>query len=152
MRSPEPISTCSVPTKSAASGEPRGIIAQRHGAICRGTVDGAVWITHLRRWGPQHAHLKLPATRALELAGPSLVVPEIASALHRSPAGEHTYRDISYEEDAGVGYLRFDFYNGAMSTEQCVRLRDAYRYARSRRGTKVIVLMEGTTSSRTAFT
>ena len=39
---------------------------------------------------------------------------------------EDTYREISYEEDAGVGYLHFDFYNGAMSTEQCRRLRDAY--------------------------
>ena len=43
----------------------------------------------------------------------------------------------------GVGYLHFDFYNGAMSTEQCRRLREAYRYARSRRQTKVIVLMGG---------
>ncbi len=30
-----------------------------------------------------------------------------------------------------------------MSTEQCRRLREAYRYARSRRQTKVIVLMGG---------
>jgi hypothetical protein len=30
-----------------------------------------------------------------------------------------------------------------MSTEQCQRLRDAYRYARSRRGTNVIALMGG---------
>jgi putative two-component system hydrogenase maturation factor HypX/HoxX len=54
-----------------------------------------------------------------------------------------TLRDIVYEEAADVGYLHFDFYNGAMSTEQCQRLRDAYRYARSRRGTKVIALMGG---------
>ena len=31
---------------------------------------------------------------------------------------------------ARVGYLHFDFYNGAMSTEQCRRLRAAYVYAR----------------------
>ena len=41
------------------------------------------------------------------------------------PAG-HTFREIAYEEHAGVGYLHFDFYNGAMSTEQCRRLREAY--------------------------
>jgi putative two-component system hydrogenase maturation factor HypX/HoxX len=41
-----------------------------------------------------------------------------------------------------VGYLEFDFYNGAMSTEQCTRLRDSYTYARSR-DTRVIVLMGG---------
>ena len=46
---------------------------------------------------------------------------------------EHTFREIAYEEHAGVGYLHFDFYNGAMSTDQCRRLRDAYLYARSRR-------------------
>jgi putative two-component system hydrogenase maturation factor HypX/HoxX len=48
-----------------------------------------------------------------------------------------------YEEHGGVGYLHFDFYDGAMSTEQCRRLRDAYLYARSRRQTEVIVLMGG---------
>ena len=60
----------------------------------------------------------------------------------RLPADD-TYREIAYEEQAGVGYLRFEFYNGAMSTEQCVRLRDAYAHARSRRDTGVIVLLGG---------
>ncbi len=64
-------------------------------------------------------------------------------ALHAPiPAGT-TYREISYEERAGVGYLNFNFYNGAMSTEQCRRLREAYLYARSRSQTKVIVLAGG---------
>ena len=58
------------------------------------------------------------------------------------PAG-HTFREIAYEEHAGVGYLHFDFYNGAMSTEQCRRLHEAYLFARSRRQTKVIALMGG---------
>jgi hypothetical protein len=30
-------------------GQPGAIIAQRHGAVCRATVDGAVWISHLER-------------------------------------------------------------------------------------------------------
>ena len=42
----------------------------------------------------------------------------------------------------GVGYLSFDFYNGAMSTDQCRRLLEAYRLA-VRRPTRVIVLMGG---------
>jgi putative two-component system protein, hydrogenase maturation factor HypX/HoxX len=125
-------------------GAPGKIIAQRHGAICRATVDGAVWITHLRRSGPREQHFKLPATRALELAGRPLEVREVAAPLHNWPGAMHTYRDISYEESAGVGYLHFDFYNGAMSTEQCMRLREAYLYARSRSQTKVIVLTGGT--------
>ena len=124
-------------------GAPGKIIAQRHGAICRATVDGAVWITHLRRSGPQHSHFKLPATLALDLAGRESVAPEVRVPLHGAPEGERTYREIFYEEDAGVGYLHFDFYNGAMSTGQCRRLREAYLYARARRNTKVIVLMGG---------
>jgi len=123
-------------------GRPGDIIATRSGAICRATVDGAVWITHLKAKDGS-APYKLPATRALELAGHTPDVPEIPVALHAPIPPGHTYREISYEEKAGVGYLNFDFYNGAMSTEQCRRLREAYIYARNRRTTKVIVLAGG---------
>ena len=129
--------------ESGLRGAPGEIIAQRHGAICRATVDGAVWITHLRRSGPQETHFKLPAALALKLAGRPVTVREVAGPLHDWPGAEHTLREIFYEEDAGVGYLHFDFYNGAMSTEQSRRLRAAYLHARSRRTTKVIVLMGG---------
>jgi putative two-component system protein, hydrogenase maturation factor HypX/HoxX len=125
-------------------GRPGDIIATRNGAICRATVDGAVWVTHLKQKDPTaQAPYKLPATRALELAGIVPDVPEIPVALHAPIPPGHTYREISYEEKGGVGYLNFDFYNGAMSTEQCRRLREAYQYARSRRTTKVIVLAGG---------
>ena len=88
-------------------------------------------------------HFKLPATRALALAGASSTCPRSACpSTPRSPTATR-WREISYTEHAGVGYLRFDFYNGAMSTEQCRRLLDAYRYARSRRQTSVIVLEGG---------
>jgi putative two-component system hydrogenase maturation factor HypX/HoxX len=126
-------------------GLPGEIIAQRHGAICRATVDGAVWITHLkRRDDGDRTFFKLPATRALALAGREPDVPELPAPVHAPLPAGHTYREIWFEERAGVGYLHFDFYNGAMSTEQCRRLRDAYRYARSRRQVKVLVLMGGT--------
>ena len=114
-------------------GTPGEIVAQRHGAICRATVDGAVWITHLKAPGA----FKLPATHAL-----AVDAPEVPVALHVPPFAPATFREIAYEEWRGVGYLHFDFYNGAMSTEQCRRLLAAYRYARRRR-TKVIVLMGG---------
>jgi putative two-component system protein, hydrogenase maturation factor HypX/HoxX len=125
--------------EQALRGRAGEIIATRHGAICRATVDGAVWITHLKR--PDH--FKLPATRALELAGHTLEVPEVDVPVHAPIPDGHTWREIAYHEHAGVGYLEFDFYNGAMSTAQCRRLLDAYRYARSRRQTKVIVLAGG---------
>jgi putative two-component system protein, hydrogenase maturation factor HypX/HoxX len=118
-------------------GAPGEIIARRDGAICRATTDGAVWITHLK---PEHG-FKLPATRALALAGIAVLAPEAAVAVD-APLADG-FREIAYEERAGVGYLHFDFYNGAMSTEQCRRLRDAYLLARSRTETKVIVLMGG---------
>ncbi len=125
-------------------GTPGEIIATRDGAICRATVDGAVWITHLKQRDQQDRQFfKLPATRALELAGCSPDAPEIPVELHAPIPPGTTYREISYEEHAGVGYLHFDFYNGAMSTEQCRRLREAYLYARGRSQTKVIVLCGG---------
>ena len=125
-------------------GRPGAIIAQRYDAICRATVDGAVWITHLkRRDTPSERYLKLPAIRALARAGLEPDAPDIPVPLHAQLPADHTYREIVYEERAAVGYLQFEFYNGAMGTEQCRRLRDAYLYARARRETKVIVLMGG---------
>ena len=120
-------------------GAPGEIVATRDGAICRATVDGAVWITHLK--GAEG--YKLPATRALARAGVEVTAPEVPVAFDATLPDGHTFREIAYAEHAGVGYLRFDFYNGAMSTEQCRRLRDAYIHARTRSETKVIVLMGG---------
>jgi putative two-component system protein, hydrogenase maturation factor HypX/HoxX len=102
-------------------GEPGAIVARRDGAICRATTDGAVWLTHLK--GAEG--YKLPATRALALAGVEVDAPEVPVAVDAALPDGHSFREIAYEEHAGVGYLRFDFYNGAMSTEQCRRLRDA---------------------------
>jgi putative two-component system hydrogenase maturation factor HypX/HoxX len=119
-------------------GEPGAIIARRDGAICRATVDGAVWIPQLRRrpapGGP--ATCKLPATLALRgsLAG----VPSVPVPLTR-PFGSRTYQEISYRENGGVGYLEFSFPGGAMSTGQCRRLLAAYRHAQAR-PVRVIVL------------
>jgi putative two-component system hydrogenase maturation factor HypX/HoxX len=124
-------------------GRPGDIVAQRHGAICRATADGAVWVTHLKRHQDGEASFKLPATRALALAGCPVDAPEVPAGVHAPIPAGHTWRELAYEERGGVGYLHFDFYNGAMSTEQCRRLRDAYRYARDRRTVKVLVLTGG---------
>jgi putative two-component system hydrogenase maturation factor HypX/HoxX len=69
-------------------------------------------------------------------------IPEIPASTLRSP-GAATWRDIWYEEHGDVGCVHFDVYNGALSTAQCLRLRDVIRAARAR-PTKVIVLMGGT--------
>ncbi len=145
-------------------GAPGAILAQRDGAVCVGTKDGAVWITHMKakdRVDPKGAgcgvadpgpgcancvleicpaaQIKLPATIALgrrAANAPKEPLPIDAAPDYR------TYQEIRYVEDGSVGRLHFDFSNGAMSTEQCYRLRDAFLYARGR-PTKVIELLGG---------
>ena len=65
-------------------------------------------------------------------------MPEVDAPL-AVPPGRRTYREISYRESAGVGYLEFSFPGGAMSTGQCRRLLAAYRHAQGR-PVRVIVL------------
>jgi putative two-component system protein, hydrogenase maturation factor HypX/HoxX len=120
------------------TGNPGEIIAKRDGAICRATRDGAVWITHLKR----HPHgIKLPATLVLNQ---DLVenLPDVSLRPSDHYHGLATFREIWYEERENVGYLHFDFYNGAMSTNQCKRLQQALIEAKQK-NTNVIVLMGG---------
>ncbi|CAL9617786.1 MULTISPECIES: hydrogenase maturation protein [Streptomyces] len=119
-------------------GTPGEILATRTGAVCRATVDGAVWIPRLRpRPGPDgRATFKLPATLALGNRLPD--VPERPAPLELAPE-RLTYAEISYRERNGVGHVRFSFPGGAMSTVQCRRLLAAYRYACTR-PTRVVVL------------
>ncbi len=126
------------PEATLRSAQPGAIIAQRQGALCRATVDGAVWLTHAKRKSDQPT-FKLPAAQALPEAAAG--VPESALPLLPAPDAA-TWQDISYEEEGGAGFLHFDFYNGAMSTADCLRLRDAFVEA-GKRDTKVIVLMGG---------
>ena len=123
-------------------GNPGTVIARRNGAICRATVDGAVWIGHLKRKSDTEPTLKLPATVVLQeqLADVPEMPPE--SLLTRCHDGHTTYRDIWFEQKNQVGYLHFAFYNGAMSSTQCERLRAEYLTA-SQSDVRVIVLMGG---------
>ncbi len=118
---------------------PGAIVAQRDGAICRATIDGAVWITHLKRSANGEPTFKLPAAAVL---GDRIAdVPEMPLA-PTAAVDYPTWRAIRYEERGVVGFLHFPFYNGAMSTAHCVALRAAYVAARAR-PTRVIVLMGG---------
>jgi putative two-component system hydrogenase maturation factor HypX/HoxX len=117
---------------------PGTILAQREGAVCRATLDGAVWIGHLKRKGEEHA-FKLPAVQALGEALRDVPDSPLPVLPRRT---ESTWQDIAYEEAEGVGYLHFDFYNGAMCTRDCLRLRDAFVEA-AKRDTRVIVLLGG---------
>ncbi|MFF4262041.1 hydrogenase maturation protein [Streptomyces virginiae] len=122
-------------------GRPGELLATRAGALCRATADGAVWIPELRArrlpGGP--APLKLPATLALADRLPPL--PEVPAPAEAGPH-HRTWSDIGYHEEGQVGFLSFSFPGGAMSTAHCRRLLDAYRTARTR-PTTVLVLGGG---------
>jgi putative two-component system hydrogenase maturation factor HypX/HoxX len=118
-------------------GAPGELLASRDGAVCRATRDGAVWIGRLRR--ADQPGLKLPGTQVLGEA--IIALPESALAFDL-PSPGLTWREIRYEERGAVGFLHFDFHNGAMSTAQCQRLLTAWLQARAR-PVKVIVLMGG---------
>lgn len=119
-------------------GHPGEILAKRHQAICLATGDGAIWISCLRK--NEENAIKLPATMAM--GEDSKQVRESAFDIFEDDQSQKTYREISYGEANQVGYLHFDFYNGAMSTDQCKRLQQAFVTAKLR-NTKVIVLMGG---------
>lgn len=121
------------------AGRPGTLIARRHGAICRATRDGAVWIGQLQPVEDGQRGFKRPAAVALGPLAQDLPVSEDDPA---APRNDASLREIRYEERGSIGYLHFDFYNGAMSTAQCKRLRTAYAQAR-RRPTRIIVLMGG---------
>ncbi|MER6997240.1 enoyl-CoA hydratase-related protein [Streptomyces sp. NPDC000410] len=122
-------------------GRPGELLATRAGAICRATVDGAVWIPELRprRTPGGPVTVRLPAVRALADRLPAL--PEDPAPLTPGE-GRRTWTDIRYREDGHVGLLSFSFPGGAMSTTHCRRLLDAYREACSR-PTSVLVLGGG---------
>ena len=124
-------------------GVPGRIVAWRGDAICRATGDGALWITHLRAASapPGEQSFKLPATHLLRAHLRRAHVPQSMWAIAARPTGR-TYRELRYDEANGVGYLHFEFLNGALSTEHCRALLQAYRHA-LRRPTRVIVLMGG---------
>jgi putative two-component system protein, hydrogenase maturation factor HypX/HoxX len=132
--------------------QPGAIIAKRDGAICRAAIDGAVWISHLKRknvekvafykrflFHEKQFAFKLPATKVL---GNVLDETPDAPIVPLFMGSEKTFKEIWYEETNQVGYLHFNFHNGAMSTSQCHRLLDSYRLALAR-PTKVLVLMGG---------
>jgi putative two-component system hydrogenase maturation factor HypX/HoxX len=130
--------------ESRLSGAPGAVIARRHESICRATTDGAVWIGQLQPIEGTRRSFKRPAALALGSLVQSLPrFDEEMTDSGDSAGGErHFGGEIRYEERGAVGYLHFDFYNGALSTAQCDRLRAAYALA-CRRPTRVIVLMGG---------
>ena len=109
------------------------VLARCDGALARATRDGAIWIGHVREddvgTGSGIAGLKLPAERVFQAE---------SAALPAAPG----YAPIRYAEDGPVGVLRFELYNGALSTQRCQQLRAAYARCLER-PTRVLVLAGG---------
>lgn len=130
------------------AGAPGALLARWEEAVCRATVDGAVWIGALRPCDDTGRAFKQPATVALGALAARLpeYAPVSRPATEPGPddplSAAAREREIHYRERGAVGYLHFEFYNGAMSTAQCRRLQAAYRRARAR-PTRVLVLMGG---------
>jgi len=115
-------------------GQPGEWLARCNGAVCRATVDGAVWIDRLTEAGEQPFKQRATAVLGESISG----LPEVPLVTE----GTVTRGPIRYREEGPVGILEFDFYNGAMSTVDCEALLDAYKQA-TRRPTHVIVLAGG---------
>jgi putative two-component system hydrogenase maturation factor HypX/HoxX len=127
----------------ARTGPPGQILSRRQGAVLVGTGDGSVWLGHLRAAQPNHgrAGIKLPATTLLgaRLHG----VPHAPLPAGSEPESPATYRQIRYRRGGAVGWLTFDFYNGAMAPGHCRRLLAGLRHAVAQ-DTQVLVLRGGT--------
>ena len=130
-----PVSVFDAHRGPALTGQPGSIVGRRHGAVLVGTGDGAVWIGQVRIEGA----VKLPAAMVLrrQVAELPEALPSVAGS-----ADDVGRREVSYQRHGDVGVLRFDFYNGAMSTGQCRRLLAALRHA-TEQPTRVLVIRGG---------
>ena len=119
-------------------GAPGEILAVQDDAVLVAAGDHSLWIGSLKPKGPET--FKLPARHVLaqRLAG----VPVLDSSIARQAFNERVYQPIRYQEFGHIGELTFEFYNGAMSTEQCQRLVAALRWAKAR-DTQVLLIKGG---------
>ncbi|OLN87515.1 Hydrogenase maturation factor HoxX [Colletotrichum chlorophyti] len=145
-------------TSQARAGE---IIACRNDAVCVATCDEkAIWITHIRCVKKKTDSMlwpKVPAVSGLRnlgiLDGDSVTENRLSRAtIDWSQAPHNTQQDVwvDFQTFAGarrVAFLYFDFYNGAMSADQCSRMIDALDFISSthvvERPLTAVVLMGG---------
>ena len=118
--------------------KPKEILAKRDGAVLVKTIDGAVWIRQMTEIRDGVRQIKLPATYVLKerLKG----IKEHRIPLYVEPKLQ-TFKEITFEKKGRIGYLAFDFYNGAMSSEQCIRLK--YAVETLREEVDILVLLGG---------
>ncbi|EME42433.1 hypothetical protein DOTSEDRAFT_73306 [Dothistroma septosporum NZE10] len=117
---------------------PSPILGMRNEAVCISASDGkGIWITHVRRRKAKTDKAlwpKVPATSGLIELGLITTADTYAlrwpSALDWKLSPTRTFQEVWVEWSVDdklnkTAYLYFDFYNGAMATEQCSHLIDA---------------------------
>lgn len=139
---------------------PTKVLGFRNNAVCVSTCDGkGVWITHIRRPKIKNDIAlwpKVPAVSGLIELG-LLTTQDVEPFNWPIPTGFkassfNTLQEVWVDFEMDVksnktAYLYFDFYNGAMATDQCSQLIDAMDYilSESTPGSPVqaVVLMGG---------
>ena len=120
--------------------QPGTIIGTRNDAICFRTIDGkGIWVSHTRRVKKKTDATMWPKVPAIPLftdigiidaKNPPQLLPDLPEDFHRLEYP--TFQEVFIEYDTistgqRVAYLTFDFYNGAMSTNQCRHMCAALR-------------------------
>ncbi|RYY75093.1 MAG: sensor protein hoxX [Gammaproteobacteria bacterium] len=124
---------------SLHSAVPGDIVGHRDGAICRATVDGSVWIRQLKMVPKdERKFFKLSSIQVIKQQFPNA---EQFSNLN--VINSRVQNDIHIEIENAVAYVSFDFYNGAMNTEQCHDLLARLREIRQRNDVRVVTLLGG---------
>lgn len=127
--------------EESLTGKAGDIIATANQAICRATVDGAIWIGHLKRkLVTGEKGIKLPSTRILSGLIPDSI--ENIEIDYHQEGKQLACQELWYLLEEEIAYIHFDFHNGAMNTEQCKLLLNVYQHV-ANLPIKAIVLMGG---------
>ena len=126
------------------------IIATANQAICRATVDGAIWIGHIKPKSETGKAIKLPATFVLKdlVSNKSIFKNLFAKGIrhididYKRAGKQLPCQEVWYELEDTIAYLYFPFHNGGMSTRQCRLLLSIYQHILTL-PVDVIVLMGG---------
>ena len=113
-------------------GETKEILAKRDGAICIGTIDGAIWISQIQELGS----FKLPATYVLKDKIKGIEEKRIPLVIEDE---RKSFYELRVQRKDEIAYLYFNFHNGAMTSTQCIKLKYAIEYLKEE--CKVLVLM-----------
>lgn len=113
-------------------GETKEILAKRDGAICIGTIDGAIWVSQIQELGS----FKLPATYVLKDKIKGIEEKRIPLVIEDE---RKSFYELRVQRKDEIAYLYFNFHNGAMTSTQCIKLKYAIEYLKEE--CKVLVLM-----------